>query len=205
MPDWVAIAGIAGTAFGAFTTQAFNAWTKRGDRKHASQLDFEKRVWEAKSAALVEIITKCQRLKDATDVDPPGGPSPSDTTRESRRRMLVLLEFDAIDIDLYGGVGSNLLAYADESVNVPVATLSKLLSHEYAHVMRQVTNLDELREEMDEFIAGEGGSGKRFDELRNAIDEAELRLGNESTLDVNKVEKLCSEILHAARKNLRGE
>lgn len=119
--------------------------------------------------------------------------------------MLVLLEFDAIDIDLYGGVGSNLLAYADESVNVPVATLSKLLSHEYAHVMRQVTNLDELREEMDEFIAGEGGSGKRFDELRNAIDEAELRLGNESTLDVNKVEKLCSEILHAARKNLRGE
>jgi hypothetical protein len=168
-------------------------------------LDFEKRVWEAKSAALVEIITKCQRLKDATDVDPPSGPSPSDTNRESRRRMMVLLEFDAIGIDLYGEVGSNLLAYADESVNVPFATLSKLLSHEYTQVLRQVTNFEDLREEMDDFIESENGSGQRFDELREAIDEAELRLGNESTLDVKKVEKLCSKILDAARKNLRGE
>jgi hypothetical protein len=203
--DWVALAGIGGTAFGAFTTQAFTAWTKRGDRKHTSQLDFEKRIWEAKSAALVEIIAKCQRLKDATDVDPPGGPSPSDTHREGRRRTLVLMEFDAIGIDLYGGVGANLLAYADKSVNKPVATLSKLLSHEYSQVMGQVKNLEELREEMDAVLADGGVSMRRFDELQADLNEAEKRLGNESTLDVDKVEKLCSEILNAARKNLRGE
>jgi hypothetical protein len=202
--DWVALAGIGGTAFGSFTTQALNAWTKRGDRKHTSQLDFEKRIWEAKSAALVEIIAKCQQLKDATDVDPPGGPEPLDTDRAGRRRRLVLLEFDAIGLDLYGGVGANLLAYADKSVTQPVATLSKLLSYEYTRVAIQVVRVQHLQEEIDEFVSGGGGSGKRFDELQAELGEAEMHLGNDSALDVDKVAKLCREILEAARKNLRG-
>lgn len=201
----MAIAGIGGTAFGAFTTQAFNAWTKRGDRKHASQLDFEKRVWEAKSAALVEVIAKCQRLKDAADVDPPGGPSPSDTGRDGRRRVQVLMEFGAIGRDLYGGAGASLLAYADQSVTKPVAALSKLLSHEYTKVISQAGYLEYLQEELESIIDGGGGSAKYFDELQESIGEAEVRLGGESTLDVEEVEKLCSEILQAARKNLRGE
>ncbi|BBX06931.1 hypothetical protein [Mycolicibacterium aichiense] len=205
MPDWVAIAGISGTAFVAITSQAVNALMKRGDRKHESQLDFEKRVWEAKSAALVEIVTKCQRLKDAADVDPPGGPSPSDTRRDGRRRVQVLMEFGAIGRDLYGGAGASLLAYADQSVTKPVAALSKLLSHEHTKVISQAGYLEYLQEELESMIDSGGGSAKRFDELQEEIDDAEVRIGSESTLNVDEVEKLCSEILGAARRNLRGE
>ena len=35
-----------------------NALTKRGDRRYAVSLEFEKRVWEAKSSARLELIAK---------------------------------------------------------------------------------------------------------------------------------------------------
>lgn len=204
MVDWVALAGIGGTLFGAVITQAFNAWTSRQDRKHSSSLEFEKRVWESKSAALVEIIAKCQRLLDAADVDPPSGPSSSDSSRESQRRRAVLLAVNEIGMDLYGGMGGSLLAYGHESVIKPVATLSKFLSHEYMQVIRQVKVVEAIQERVSEFIDGGGGTAGEFYQIMSDLERAEADLGDLSTLDVSRVEKLCIEIRDAARKDLRG-
>ncbi|STZ80749.1 Uncharacterised protein [Mycolicibacterium aichiense] len=115
------------------------------------------------------------------------------------------MEFGAIGRDLYGGAGASLLAYADQSVTKPVAALSKLLSHEHTKVISQAGYLEYLQEELESMIDSGGGSAKRFDELQEEIDDAEVRIGSESTLNVDEVEKLCSEILGAARRNLRGE
>lgn len=203
MADWVALAGIASTALVAVAAQVGTALTKRVDRKQAFQLDFDKRVWEAKSAALVSVIAKCQRLKDATDVDPPGGPSPRDTNREARRKLLVIQEFDAIGLDLYGGTGADLLAYADESVRKPFAELSKLISHEYVQQMERLVEIESIKRAKESAV-----DEADFDvsaSLRQQEVKAEIALGNASTLEVDALAKLCDQILEAARKDLRGK
>ncbi|MFV8245674.1 hypothetical protein [Mycolicibacterium peregrinum] len=55
--DWTAIVSVSSSAAVALTTLVVNALSKRGDRQHASTLEFEKRVWETKSAALLDLIT----------------------------------------------------------------------------------------------------------------------------------------------------
>ena len=47
----------------AVLTLVINALTKRGDRRSAASLEFEKRVWEAKSSARLELIAKCERTQ----------------------------------------------------------------------------------------------------------------------------------------------
>ncbi|WP_157108492.1 hypothetical protein [Aldersonia kunmingensis] len=40
------------------------ALSKRGDRKHAAAIDYEQRVWEAKSAALIDIIRVSDQMME---------------------------------------------------------------------------------------------------------------------------------------------
>ena len=63
----------------AVLTLVINALTKRGDRRYAASLEFEKRVWEAKSSARLELIVLRHRdrkhspSRHATN-DPGSGP-----------------------------------------------------------------------------------------------------------------------------------
>lgn len=202
MVDWVALAGIGSTAAVGLGAQLGTALTKRGDRKHASQLDFDKRVWEAKSAALVSVIAKCERLRDAVDVDPPGGRSPVDQSRDARRRQLVLTTFDRIGLGLQSGDGADLLAYASKPVTEKVAKLTKLLSYEYVQQLDYIDTLGDVRVEIESAI-----DNQNFElaaALRQREREIQTSLGNVSNLDVDAVKKLCDEIIAAARKDLRG-
>lgn len=53
----------------AVATLVSNAWLKRGDRKRERTLDRERRVWEAKSAALITVIANCSTLHAACQQD----------------------------------------------------------------------------------------------------------------------------------------
>lgn len=200
MADWVALAGIASTAFVAVAAQVGTAATKRGDRKHASQLDFNKRVWDSKSAALVSVITQCQFLKDAADVDLPDIRS---TYRDPRRRRgSVVMACEELG-NLYDGIGADLLAFADKSVAKPFAEVSKLVNRERSQhhslllrIQRRKTEEAQAVDEMD------SEASNRF---RNFEAAAQSVLGDASTLDVDALVKLCDQTIDAARKDLRGK
>jgi hypothetical protein len=55
----VALAGIAGTV----SAPVVSALTKFGDRKHERKLKFEKRAWEDKKSALIDIIKKMSDIR----------------------------------------------------------------------------------------------------------------------------------------------
>lgn len=204
MADWVALAGIASTALVAVAAQVGTALTTRGDRKHTSQLDFEKRVWEAKSAALVSVIAKCQRLKDATELHPSDVPVSADPFNivDPSRKFKTMREIAALGPDLYDGIGADLLAYADESVTKPFAELSKLIRHKYAEIWISLEFVDLHAKARGE--AKQRGDDKAVVAHLSKQIAAETKAGRKSDLDVDALVDLCDRILYAARKDLRG-
>ena len=72
--DAVAIVSVAISGGVALATLVFNWLMRRGDREHTSSLEFEKRVWERKSTALLDLVAQCQAIleaiaRDAGDLD----------------------------------------------------------------------------------------------------------------------------------------
>ncbi len=61
------LAGIAGTAFGAVTGPAAIALTRRADRKHEANLDFEKRARQDKQQALIRIFGTLSEMRRACE------------------------------------------------------------------------------------------------------------------------------------------
>jgi hypothetical protein len=53
MVDVVALVSVASSGGVAVATLFVNALSKRGDRKHVSNVEFQKRVWQTKSEALL--------------------------------------------------------------------------------------------------------------------------------------------------------
>ena len=54
--DWVALPLVVSSATVAIVSAVIIAMSKRVDRKHAAALDYEQRVWEAKSTAHIDLI-----------------------------------------------------------------------------------------------------------------------------------------------------
>ena len=105
--DWIALASVISSAIVAALTLVFNAATKRGDRKHATSLEFEKRVWETKSTALLTLIGMCDSIRSAIRAD----------TDTERNQAEIFKEFDK---NYFRLSRAELLAYAAKSVNEPV-------------------------------------------------------------------------------------
>jgi hypothetical protein len=117
------------------------------------------------------------------------------------------MRFDEMGMDLRDEPGAALLAYADKSVRDPANRLSTTLSREISDNWSAVMEIQRLGEEIrrlreetkaedEDFIPGARLIVQKY--------EAEIDLGQHSTLDVDEIDKLCDNILDAARKDLRG-
>ena len=98
----------------AVLTVGINALTKRGDRKHATSLEFEKRGWETKSVALLSLIGKCESIRSAVDPD----------HDNELNQAAIFRQFDKDDY--YALRSAELIAYAAKTVNEPVERLNQL-------------------------------------------------------------------------------
>jgi hypothetical protein len=114
--DWIALASVVSSGVVAVLTLVINALTKRGDRKHAASLDFEKRVWEVKNSALLNLITKCESIRSAIRL--------AEGRDAKGQQAAVYREFEHIRFRL---TSAELTAYAAESVNAPVEQLNSLM------------------------------------------------------------------------------
>ncbi len=63
----IATVSVVSTAAVAGLTIATNVYTGERQRRHETDLDFEKRVWERKSEVLLKVIQECQRLRASDD------------------------------------------------------------------------------------------------------------------------------------------
>ena len=74
-PGWLSILAVGGTLGGVVVTQGVTAVIRRGDRRQERALDWERRVWQAKSDALTRLISACRFIKwrvQQAEADKPG-------------------------------------------------------------------------------------------------------------------------------------
>lgn len=124
---WLPVAAVVFPNVVAFTALVTTALTRRGDRQHASSLEFEKRLWEKKSTALLDLINLCQNIIDDIDAEP---------DRENAHiQFSVLRAFENAD---YRANTPELIAYASPAVKAVASDLQQVM-----------TNVQRLRADMD--------------------------------------------------------
>ncbi|QZH60296.1 hypothetical protein K1X22_00155 [Mycolicibacterium farcinogenes] len=189
--DWPAVVSVSSSAAVALTTLVVNALSKRGDRQHATTLEFEKRVWESKSSALLELIAKCESLRSNVDGNYP-------LEQQQALAFKTFVRSSKINIQ-----NAELLAYAAKAVTDPVEELQRLLYRTLeTDAIFILTSIDHAREKKEAAI-----DEHDFDKaaaIRATEVESLSALGRESGLDVHEMKRLCDKIIAEARRDLRG-
>ncbi len=203
----VPVASVLATATVAIWTKRIDARSKRDDRAHALALDYEHRVGDDKKAVLKCLISATLHLKRAAEPLAGKDSSPGDRRAEALGQ---LYEFRG-RLGLDDGV-AELMIYASE----PVRDLTELLLDEWDRQFREhgysLAQLDTCKKQLVQAaVEGPPADGQamiegeqRWTDLKNEETAWLKRLGDESTLDVDELVKLCGRVLHAAHKDLRG-
>ena len=218
-PGWGAVVMLSGTLGGVMVTQFVNTWNKRidakakrEDRQHERALDYEQRVWQAKSDALKRLISVCRFVKVQAQL------AGADNTDENHRRAVTIRALDQFRERIGGEDGiSEITAYAAEPVR---KALDEML--EVVAVQQRQHNgaLSELRRVGTQWLAlgneplidASGASiGEAQQQLQRRIDlgherrQAPDHIGTRSDLDVDRVVTLCDRVIDVARKDLQGD
>lgn len=193
--DGVALASVISTGSVAVLTLVFNAATKRGDRKHDMNLEFQKRVWDTKSTALLSLIQTCESISAAAT-------DPNDDHED--RQAALWRRFYDIGFTIHT---PELVAYASDSLNHHVSDLQRemqrasktdamvnAVTHDYA--VREARSAKEEAIDRGDYEA----ALKHRDEERSHT----RALGAESGISVEQVELLCRDIIAGAREDLRS-
>jgi hypothetical protein len=202
-PGWESVIPV-GTAFGgALFTQSFNAWNKRGDRRHERSSDYEKRVWEAKKNALKRLISGCRFVKVRVQL------AEAEETDEHHRRAATIRALDLFR----GRIGdedgiTEVTAYAAEPV---CKALDEMLEEVRVQRRKHSDSLSALRgigTQLDalskEPLEDSGEEGQQRSQLLGQRDQALDAIGSQSDLDVKKVTDLCNRVIRVAKKDLKG-
>ncbi|OBB03293.1 hypothetical protein A5662_12210 [Mycobacteriaceae bacterium 1482268.1] len=203
MADWGAIAGIGATAAVAISGQVFGWLGRRGDREHESALEYEKRAWEKKNPALENLIRDVSLLRRSTEPNNDWTPQGITANRQlARRRVAALQTYDEF---LRSRLDTTaVLAYASPSVRKLVQQLDDTLRAQFATAtLINLNNLRKRAQEKEEAI--DAGNFDEAASLRQAEVVHAETIGTDVTLDVDGVQRLCDQILDAARNDLRGK
>ncbi|MGB3482463.1 MAG: hypothetical protein WBB07_09655 [Mycobacterium sp.] len=190
--DWVALASVISSGVVAVATLVANGLMRRGDRKHTSSLEFEKRVWEKKSTALLDLISHSQAILHAIDRD--ADPEPR------RQQFAVLQTFHQLSFRLEA---PELIAYASPASKTAVSKLQQVMSRVQRTSNERKMVAENYALTPDHF----GVDEDEFEHLpvvRAQEIELERRLGELSGIDLDSVRKLCIEIIDHSRTDLRG-
>jgi hypothetical protein len=191
--DWVALASVISSGAVAVATLVANGLMRRGDRKHTSSLEFEKRVWEKKSTALLDLISHCQAILQTLDHD-------AADLESQRQQFAVLQTFHQVNFRLEA---PELIAYASPAVKAAVSQLQQV-------VTRVQRTSDERQMVTEDYALTPDYLGVDEDEFehltvaRTREIELERRLGELSGIDLDSVRELCVKIIGHSRADLRG-
>lgn len=195
--DSTAIASVVSSATVALATLGVNAWTRRSDRRHESELDYARRTWEAKSSALITVISKCDTIRSAV----PSVTFIDEQQFMAHRRIAIITAFELVGSSL-ANQAEALLAYSPKSVWELVARLNTIIRQERKDHAADLVRIKTYREEQESLVESlDLKEASRFyeRELKTAY-----KMGESCTLDIDSVHALCDSIIDAARKDLRG-
>ncbi|WP_374159101.1 hypothetical protein ACEWX3_07715 [Mycobacterium sp. G7A2] len=192
--DWIALAAVLSSGLVAVASLIINALTKRGDREHASTLEFEKRVWESKSDALVRLIGACEIIRLAS--------------RRTVGQDVEIRQYTVVEavIEVWPNLDmSSLLAYAVDIVTSKAKMLEGIHAgfRRMPELLIQRERLSDIQEKKEAAIAQ-----KQFEvaaDWRQKEVGVAREIGRLSAIDVEAVDRLCAEIVDLARKDLRGK
>jgi hypothetical protein len=193
--DGVALASVISSASVAALTLTINAAGKRGDRKHVTNLEFQKRVWDTKSAALLSLIKTCEAINAAV-TDP-------DADRETRQAA-VWWRFHDVAFTKHT---PELVAYASKTLNSRAWNLEREMQRasKTNALYLSMTNdaaIHDARRAKEEAI-----DRADFDAAARHRDEEKQytrTLGAESGIDLDMVYRLCIDAVAEAREDLRS-
>ena len=188
-----------GSAWVLIRTKRIDADTHGADRDHERRLDYEQRVWQAKSDILKTLISACRSVKRQAQQY-----QDEKLSRATTIRALDLFR-DTIGED---GI-SEITAYAAEPVREAVDELLELINTQVrAHsdpllTLRIVGN--ELHQLGDDVTPGRMETAPQRARLYFQRSDALKIIGDTSDLDVDGVVALCDRVIDVARNDLRGE
>lgn len=192
--DWIAFASVVSSAVVATATVVVNALSKRGDRKHASGLDFEKRSWELKSAALLEVVGACVQMDRVT-----GGPDPQPS--------LATYEITSVDRQLRtltGPAGATVTALGHAATSTAMEALLAFVNKSLGPAMHDLTHVVMYRDSKEAAI-----DAREFEaaaEHRHS-EKAALELYERwnVTLNREKLRELVNQLRESAQKDIKGQ
>jgi hypothetical protein len=192
----VALAGIAGTASAPVAT----ALTSFGDRKHERKQKFEKRAWEDKKPALVDIIKKVSDIRRACEPDSSWKRQGiGEAVQFSRMRVRALRVYHDNRFEF---IPAALLAFGSKSVCDLAEELEGVFKEHYT--VATTVNLNQLARYKKESIEQDNPD----DALRlyRQAQDMEDELGNwPEDLNVHEFRALCDRVLKAAKEDLSGK
>lgn len=198
---------VAVGALAVVAGQLIPAFTKRGDRKHEDDLEFEKRVWEDKRAALLAVIrwAKGIQRETAPNTEPIRAHYP-------RADVLFFAAFNPLEPgdELTAFTGQEvqrryerLKGLLDSAMTVPVnLLLSQLKSEDQTYKAAIQEHLKATQVEGGDLdfqaMSDAGTAASRAMVSRNGIEQIA------SKLDPDQLHRLAGELLVAANQDLRG-
>ncbi|PQE02195.1 hypothetical protein CYL16_01115 [Mycobacterium sp. EPG1] len=200
--DWATIANVSAGALAAVAGQLIPAFSKRGDRRHQTDLEFEKRAWEDKRTALLALIRWGRGIQ-------------RETTRQADPIYSYHPRADAL---LYAVThplepGDEVTAFTSQEVQKKYEALKGLIDGALTFPVRmmlaQVRQNDAARAEAEAAavaadlgfsqLATAGESAVKATMARDSIEKA-----LKSKLNPDELNRLAGELLIAASADLRG-
>lgn len=186
-----------GSAWVLIRTKRIDADTHRADHDHERRLDYEQRVWQAKSDILKTLISACRSVKRQAQQH-----QDEKLSRATTIRALDLFR-DKIGED---GI-SEITAYAAEPVREAVDELLELIDTQVRAYSDPLLTLRKVGHELQQLGDDVGlieTAPQRASLQFQRIDALKI-IGGTSDLDVDGVVALCDRVIDVARNDLRGE
>lgn len=188
--DVIALASVISSATVATATIVINAATKRGDRKHASTLDFEKRSWDLKSAALLDVVGVCVEIRRRV----PAGSTEFLTVAELR-------DVERVTSKLRGSVGATVTALADPKTADAIGGVLLDLPHLAEYLVSQASMAREMKEAAIETNDFETAARYRQSEQSSveSLESMSIQVSKQGILDAAK------NLQDLAQKDVKGK
>ncbi|BBY91324.1 hypothetical protein MGALJ_09930 [Mycobacterium gallinarum] len=207
----VPIVSVLATATVAIWTKRIDAATRRDDRQHERALNFEDRVWQAKSDALRRLISACRSVKRKAQIAQRPGCEEDDYISWRARLTLELYGFKQALGDEEGV--SDIVAYAAEPVRDAVddmlAHITDLTRPHAVHLttMQNAERTLARTRRAEEFESRTDASQRKAEhdralrQLSNAVQE--IGTGT-ADVDLDAWVGRCNRIIDVARQDLQG-
>lgn len=213
--DWIALASVVTSGVVGISAKATDALTKRGDQKFESKREYEKRVWDAKSAALTTVIAVCLDISGKCELRTTGSPK---IDPERNRRTLALHALDRaherFDAD---GVTGAVVAFSTDSMRRQLRSLLSTIDAErrthaddLAEIRRANESIGDIMDRLgalDISTIGTSEDNDLWGRPRSQVKRsaaAEDHMVDNCDLDIEALKRVSESVIAEARKDLRG-